>query len=106
MDSEKFLRAVELYKNRDHQNATQLLAEMIKEEPNNPDAWYLLALCTNELRYKQYCLQKALEINPQHQGARAALNKLDDHVLKDVEQGKPAEMNQIAISAGDWPRKT
>jgi hypothetical protein len=105
MDSEKFLRAVELYKNRDHQNATQLLAEMIKEEPNNPDAWYLLALCTNELSYKQYCLQKALEINPQHQAARAALNNLDDHVLRNIEQVKPASIGQGTKSTTDWLQK-
>ncbi len=43
--SEKLQEAVSLYKKGDKPQAMKLLTEIVKQEPDNSIAWYVLALC-------------------------------------------------------------
>lgn len=77
MANQKMQQAVDNYKSGNKQNAKKLLAELVKSEPDNASAWYILALCMDEREEKEYCLQRVLEINPEHQKARLALTRMD-----------------------------
>jgi tetratricopeptide (TPR) repeat protein len=68
--------AAKLYKNGDKQQATKLLSSLVRQEPNNSSAWYGLALCLDEVDKKVYCLEKVLEINPNHAKASKALDRI------------------------------
>ncbi len=69
-------KAISLIKSGQKKQGGQILAEIVKQHPNNESAWFLLAGCVNVKQQKIYCLNKALEINPQNNAAIAALQKL------------------------------
>lgn len=56
--------------------AQVILAQLIKEDPRFADAWLWMAACFDDPQKQIYCLNKVLEINPQHPRARQALEKL------------------------------
>lgn len=67
---------MDLYKKGDKAQASKLLAEIVRQEPNNSVAWYGLALCLDERDKKIYCLKKVLSLDPTHEKARQLLEKL------------------------------
>ncbi len=58
------------------ETAKRLLAEIVKKNPQNEMAWLWLSLCVGSIDQKEYCLSKALSINPTNQNAKKALEKL------------------------------
>jgi flagellar basal body-associated protein FliL len=74
--SEKLRQAIELIKAGNKQTALPILKEVIQSEPNNDAAWLWLYTCVDNPSQKKYCLQKALEINPNNSNAQIALEKL------------------------------
>ena len=71
--SEKLQQAISLIKSGDKKRGKQLLGEVIKEDPNNEAAWLWSYRLVSTPEKKQYCLKRALEINPENQQARKAL---------------------------------
>ncbi len=69
-------QAIKFIKSGDKKRGGQLLAEIVKKDPHNLNAWLWLSSCVNSDKQRIYCLQKALEIDPNHQVARSALSKL------------------------------
>lgn len=45
----------------------------MQTEPNNENAWLWLYSCVENVEQKKYCLQQALKINPNNQGAQKLL---------------------------------
>lgn len=76
MSNEVLQQAAVFYKQGDKESAAKLLVQLVKDEPNNADAWYGLAMCLDQTERKRYCLQKALAINPESHRAKQALEKL------------------------------
>lgn len=77
MDStESLRRAYQLIKAGKKQAAVEILRPVCKAEPDNPDAWWLLANALTEPRQIQMALQNLLLINPFHEQAQAKLDKL------------------------------
>jgi len=69
-------KAYEFYKNGNRNEAVTLLIALVKQEPNNEKAWYALGVCVEEPQRKIYCVKKTLSIDPYHQNAQLALEKL------------------------------
>jgi hypothetical protein len=73
--SERLQQATVLIKSGKNQEAQQLLAKLLSDEPNNDQAWlWMSAVAPAEKR--RYCIEKALSINPNNLQARQALNRL------------------------------
>jgi tetratricopeptide (TPR) repeat protein len=84
MAQEKLQQAATLFKAGDRKRAGELLMEVVKTDPDNADAWYGLAACTDDSEKKKFYLKKVLEINPQHARASHLLEKLAP--AKDIAQ--------------------
>ncbi len=76
MSEEKLKQAVLLYKQGNKSQAATLLGEIVRQDPNNSNAWYGLALSLDEPDKKIFCLKKVIALEPSHQKARQLLEKL------------------------------
>jgi tetratricopeptide (TPR) repeat protein len=86
VSSDKFDDAVQLIKSGNKPAAVPMLKEIVQANPGDEDAWLWLHSCVEQVEEKKYCLQKALEINPDNQPARNALKKLTDLTPQPVQQ--------------------
>lgn len=68
--------AIALIKSGKKKEGGQMLAEIVKKDPRNINAWLWLSSCVNSDPQKIFCLNKVLEIDPNHNVARSALSKL------------------------------
>jgi len=75
-DSSLFTRASQAAANGDKDTARNLLDELIVNQPDNEQAWLLLADMVEDLNEVDDCLQHVLAINPQNQAARQKLATL------------------------------
>lgn len=77
MSQEKFEQAISYFKAGNKKQASELLLEIVDVEPINVDAWFGLALCTDDLEKKKYFLKKVLEIKPLHSKASQLLEEIN-----------------------------
>jgi tetratricopeptide (TPR) repeat protein len=100
MDNELLQQAIGLVQVGDKRGAIKILKEIVTKDPKNENAWLWLAACFDKPENKIRSLQKVLEINPNNQKAKQALDKLtptepplDDLVpnitQKSAKMGKP-----------------
>lgn len=73
---QNLVKAIQLLKSGDKKSAVPLLANVLKQEPNLVQAWYLLGLAVDSEAQKIKAFNKALQIDPGHEKARQALAKL------------------------------
>lgn len=79
--TEKTLRtAVKLIKSGKSAKARPDLIDLLRREPNNAEAWYLLSFTLEDPQRQQYALLQALRITPDFQKARTRLSKLRGEV--------------------------
>lgn len=78
MANKQLEQAIRAYKSGEKQKAQKILAPLVKAEPNNEDAWLLLASCVENSEQKQYCLKRVLKINPNNARAKQALKKYEE----------------------------
>ena len=57
-------QAFEAGKAGDKESAKKLLSQVVKQDPQNARAWYLLSQVVDKDEQATYCLEKALEANP------------------------------------------
>lgn len=95
--NEKLQEAATLYKKGDKSQALKLLAEIVKQEPNNSDAWYGLALCLDDPEKKVYCLKRVLSINPLHEKAQLILVELESGKKPQNIQNKPQHQSPTTV---------
>jgi tetratricopeptide (TPR) repeat protein len=76
MDDELLQQAIGLIQAGDKPGALKMLKEVVTKDPKNENAWLWLATCFDKPENKIRSLQKVLEINPNNQKARQALDKL------------------------------
>lgn len=69
-------KAVQAIKDAKIPEASRLLASLLKDDPQNEQAWLFLAVCVGEPAKKMECLQRVLDINPRNQHALRAREKL------------------------------
>lgn len=68
-------QAIALIKSGKNRDAHQILLKILNSDPNNDQAWLWMSAVVSEDK-RQYCIEKALEINPNNQQAKHALSKL------------------------------
>jgi preprotein translocase subunit Sss1 len=76
MDDELLQQAVSFVQVGDKGSAVKILKEIVTKDPKNENAWLWLAACFDKRENKIRSLQKVLEINPNNQKAKQALDKL------------------------------
>ena len=89
-------QAITLIKSGDKKGGGQLLAEIVKKEPRNINAWLWLSSCVNSDPQRIFCLNKVLEIDPTHKIALSAISKLqqtEQPAEKDI-LGSPKEFQE------------
>lgn len=69
-------RGIALAKAGDKDEARRLLQQSIRLEPTNEAAWLWLASVARDGRERAFCLNKVLEINPNNEAARQAMDAL------------------------------
>lgn len=69
-------QAVEYIKQGHKIEARQLLAEIIRAEPDNELAWLWMSAAVDGTDQQSYCLEQVLRINPDNQHALTGLSKL------------------------------
>lgn len=92
MTTNRLNEAIQLIKAGNKQAAIPLLKEILQANPRDENAWLWMYACVSKVEEKKFCLQKALEINPENQQARKALEKLNASMLvpNTPEQTSPA----------------
>ncbi|MEW5867981.1 MAG: M14 family zinc carboxypeptidase [Chloroflexota bacterium] len=73
---ELLAQAVQAARSGDKRLAGQLLARLLRQEPDNAQAWLWMAACVSGRARKRRCLKQALAIQPDHPQARRALQRL------------------------------
>src|SRR6185369_5078013 len=56
--------------------ASKLLIQVVQADPSSELGWFWLGLCRTPPAQREFCFQKVLEINPQHEEARRQLDLL------------------------------
>jgi hypothetical protein len=69
-------QGIAAYRAGDRVQARQLLAQAVKSDRNNEQAWYFLAQLQADSEKKRQCLEMVLRINPANGQARAQLDEL------------------------------
>ncbi len=70
-------QAIQLLREGNGKAAAPLLAEVLKKEPELEQAWYLLGLAVEDETRKKRAFNRVLQLNPNHEKARAQLDKLE-----------------------------
>jgi membrane protein YdbS with pleckstrin-like domain len=73
---EEVRRAAQFVKEGKRQEAAALVKQLVSQYPQDADVWYLVGVLHTDPFRQRDAYQKALEINPNHRLARAALQKL------------------------------
>lgn len=85
-----------LIQSGDTASARPLLSEVMKERPNDPEAWYLAAYITDDKEKRLQALEKVIALDPTHEKAQKALavmkdsNPLNDFLEAPSSSAKPA----------------
>lgn len=71
----------------ERQQAVKCLVSLLKKEPANLQAWWILGVCQEEPGRMRECFGRVLRLNPQHYGARVFLNRLNNSLpLPDIRE--------------------
>jgi tetratricopeptide (TPR) repeat protein len=69
-------QAITLAKEGKRQEAGRVVRAVLKQDPNNIDAWWMMANLLEDRDKALKCVEKVLEINPNHRPARKKLQEL------------------------------
>lgn len=75
------VQAIELLKAGQASQAAVLLANVLKEEPELVQGWYMLGLALEDEEKKIRAFKRVLKLDPSHEKARKQLEKLEDQGL-------------------------
>jgi hypothetical protein len=75
-ENDEMKQAIDLIKTGDKASGGALLRGLLKHNRNNALAWLWLSACFEKNEDRIYCLEQVLRINPDHQAARNALDKI------------------------------
>lgn len=90
-DQKKLDRAYNLIKRDKTDEALDILRPLISEEPENLDAWWLVAYAATEPREAREALLRVLEIDPNYENAPKAQSMLDR-----LNRDFPPEIDELA----------
>jgi hypothetical protein len=84
----------------DYNSARKLLTQVVKEDPKNARAWYLLSQVVDKKEHSIYCLEKALEIDPDNLQVSQRLRQLKSDTKEPLPEDIP-----VARKAPQEPRE-
>lgn len=96
-------RAVTLIKANKLDEASKIIARILKANPDDQHAWYLLSFSVTDTEKKVYSLQRVLQINPTHPKARARLTRITDTMGNAPVQARLAVQPASAHSSAGRP---
>lgn len=79
-------QAIALIKQGNLAEGAKILSEVIKNDPDNEQAWLWMSACVVDRGKKIYCLQRVHQINPYSAAARRGLSALGFEVSPPVEE--------------------
>lgn len=91
-------RGIQLAKAGQKEEARELLQQSIRLEPYNEAAWLWLASVARDNRERLFCLQKLLEINPENETARKALEAATPTTTQTIKRLPNAPVTKLATS--------
>ena len=94
-------KAIQAITVEDFQTAKKLLASILKEDPQNEQAWLYLTLCVADPQQKQECLHRVLSINPNNQHALRAQARLSNRSNKPQAAPPPVKSKSILFNIAD-----
>lgn len=107
MDQTELNKAAQLIKSGQKQEAQMILTTILKAEPTNSTAWYGLSLCISDIEKKKKCLQRVLELNPDHKNAKTALDRIIasemNSLIKEKIQPEPLKNDVPVIAENQKP---
>lgn len=99
-------QAVKLIKDGKPTKATEKLIKHLKDDPNDVQAWWLVAKAAQSEKQAKQALEHVLEIRPNNKRARAMMHELAAGNFKPVESDeKPKTKPQKQAGAGDFGLK-
>ena len=74
--NETLQQAIAAIKSGDKAGGQRLLAQLLKVEPRNENAWLWMSAAVSDDTQRRFCLEKVLAINPANATARQALSRM------------------------------
>ena len=71
--------AYELIQQEQEEDALDILVDIVREEPANSDAWWLISYAVDDPKDARLALVNVLKNNPQHQKARDMLRQVNEY---------------------------
>jgi pimeloyl-ACP methyl ester carboxylesterase len=99
MTDEELLKAgIAAVQNGDLEQASKLLIQVVKTNPQSELGWLWLGRCRTDAKQREFCFQKVLEINPQNQDARRQVE-----VLRQLARNEHSKENKQPEAPGSPP---
>lgn len=98
--SDLFSRGVEALKLEDKVRARSLLAQAVKEDPKNKNAWLWLSRAVEDEQQQVACFHKVLEIDPQNEYAKRGLQHIQSKHQESLNQST-GQLSQISALGQD-----
>lgn len=99
-------KSIAAYKADDLTTASKLLAQVIKQDPNNERAWLWLSGIVSSDAERLFCIKRLLAINPENEIAKHGLSLLPnnlDPVLPSLEKVKRGNVEICTFPGCDQP---
>jgi hypothetical protein len=100
-------QAIEAGKAGDKEGAKRLLSQVVRQDPQNARAWYLLSQTVDTTEQAIYCVEKVLEIDPINELAIKRLRSLKGEAIQPQQEntGKvcPFCKERMQVGAANCP---
>lgn len=90
-------KARDLLRAEKPEEARPILVGLLKQDPNNEHAWYLLGFALSDPERRRYAFQQALRINPGHEKARKQLG-----ILSETAEEPVSEPTEVPTAPEDY----
>ena len=101
-----FQQAIEMTRSGDKIGAQKKIAELLKADPNNAHAWYLLSLLVDSDQKRAVYLSKVVSLNPNHEKAVEQLTLIGQVTTTDMPLSSGNDVDLIdqekADTIPDW----
>jgi hypothetical protein len=91
-------RAASLYAAGDRDGARSLLMKLVRQQPQNAEAWFGLGQSLDDPTRKRECYRQALDLDPFHARAARALERLDRRPSASVGDGSSVDSLRAAYA--------
>ena len=89
MTEKQLHRGIALAKAGKKPEAKRILGQVVRSNPQSFPAWLWLAGVVETEEQRRYCLEKALQLNPQNEGAQRALARIQSESVGRAQVAKP-----------------